>query len=127
MVGAPEFHVRLKRNRVVALNQRIEEFVDRDGLLPGITLREVVALEHARHGVLSRQFDHVGRTHRTEPLAVEAHFSALAVQHLEYLTGIGLRVDQHILSRKRLAGDVLAGRVADHAGEVTDQEDDLVT
>ena len=31
-----------------------------------------------------------------------------------------------VLARQRLAGDVLAGRVADHPGEVADQEDHLV-
>jgi hypothetical protein len=33
---------------------------------------------------------------------------------------------QHVLAGERLAGDVLAGRVADHAGEVADQEDHLM-
>jgi hypothetical protein len=64
--------------------------------------------------------------HLPEPFAVEAHLGALAIEHLEHLFGVGLRIGQHVLARERLAGDVLAGGIADHSGEVADQENDLV-
>ncbi|KAG1531498.1 hypothetical protein G6F50_016662 [Rhizopus delemar] len=37
-----------------------------------------------------------------------------------------LKRTSHILAAERLAGQALARRVADHPGEVADQEDDLV-
>jgi len=67
--------------------------------------------------------DHVGRRHLAEPLGIEAHFGALAVEHLEHLVFVGSRIGRHVLGRQRLAGGVLAGRVTDHPGEVADQED----
>ena len=55
LVGAAELDVGLQRHRVVALHQRIQELVDRDRLLRGVALGEIVALEHARDGVLRRR------------------------------------------------------------------------
>ena len=53
-------------------------------------------------------------------------FGLVAVQDLEHLVGVGRGVGLDVLARERLAGDVLAGGVADHPGEVADQEDHLV-
>jgi hypothetical protein len=48
------------------------------------------------------------------------------IEHLEHLVGVGGGVGRDVLAGERLAGGVLAGRVADHPGEVADQEDDRV-
>ena len=61
LVGAAQLHVRPQRDRVVALRQRIEELVDGDGLAGLVALGEVVALEHARHGVVRRELHDLGR------------------------------------------------------------------
>jgi hypothetical protein len=64
--------------------------------------------------------------HLAEPFGIEAHFGALSIQHLEHLCR---RRSWHwldIFFRERLARDVLTGRIADHAGEVADQENDLM-
>ena len=98
----------------------------RDRLLRGVALGEVVAFQHARHGVLGRQPDHVGRGHLAEPLGIESQFGALAVQHLVDLLGIGLGIGEHVFAGERLARGVLARGIADHAGEIADQEDHLV-
>ena len=70
LVGAAELDVGLERDRVVALRQRIEEFVDRDRLLALIALGEVVALQHPRDRVLRRELDHAVRAERRQPLRV---------------------------------------------------------
>ena len=48
------------------------------------------------------------------------------VQDQERLVGVGLRVGLDLLARERGAGDVAAGGVADHAGEIADHEHDVV-
>ncbi|KAG0735816.1 hypothetical protein G6F24_018585 [Rhizopus arrhizus] len=75
LVGTAKLDVGFQGHRVVALHQRVQGLVDGDGLLGGVALGEVVALEHARHGVLAGQADHVGRAHLAEPLRIEADFA----------------------------------------------------
>ena len=60
------------------------------------------------------------------PLRVEQDLRLLGIQDLEYLVAIALRVRQDLLARQRRPGLVLSGRVSDHAGEVADQELDLM-
>jgi hypothetical protein len=127
LVGAAEFDVGLQGDRVVALHQRIQELMDRDRLSTFIALVEIVALEHARDRVLRRQLDHVGSAHRAEPFRVEAQFGALAIEHLVDLGRVGFGVRLHVLARERLARCILAARIADHAGEVADQENHLMS
>jgi hypothetical protein len=72
------------------------------------------------------QPDHVGRGHLAHQAGVEFDAGALGVQNLEDLRLVGARILAHVVLAERRAGGVLARRVADHAGEVADQEDDLV-
>jgi hypothetical protein len=48
------------------------------------------------------------------------------VEDLEHLGAVGVGVFQDLLARQRRAGRVLAAGVADHAGEVADQEHHVV-
>ncbi len=100
--------------------------MDGDRLASTIPLLEIVALEHACHGALRRQLDHVGGTHGGEPFGIEAHFGLGGVEHLEDLFLVGLGVGPHLLLSERLARHVLAGGIADAAGEIADQENDLM-
>jgi hypothetical protein len=127
LVGAAEFDIGLQRDRVIALDERVEEFVDRDRLSTFIALVEIVAFEHARDRVLRRQFDHIGGVHRAEPFRIEPQFGAFAVEYFVYLGCVGFRVCQHVLAREWLARHVLAARIADHAGEIADQKNDLMS
>ena len=86
-------------------------------------LGEVVALEQARDRVLRRELDDVGGLHTLHPLRVEADLRALGIEDLEHLLLVGLGVGGHLLAVERLARLGAAGRVADHAGEIADQED----
>ena len=49
------------------------------------------------------------------------------IQDLEDLFLVGLRIGRDLLARQRRARGVAAGRIADHSGEIADQERDLVT
>ena len=100
--------------------------MDRDRLTAAVALVEIVALQHARHGVLGRQADHAFRAQFVQPLGVEADERLLFVEDLEDLLGIGLRVGLDLFLGQGLARHVLAGGVADHAGEIADQEGHLV-
>ncbi|EXI68447.1 MAG: hypothetical protein AW08_01229 [Candidatus Accumulibacter adjunctus] len=126
LVGAAEFDIGVHRHRVITLAQRVEQFVNRDRLTVSVTLGKVVALEHAGDGVQRCQTDHPRCAESFEPGRVEADLRPAWVEDLEYLFLVGLRIVQDLLARQRWAGDVLAGRVADHAGEVADQEHDVV-
>ena len=48
------------------------------------------------------------------------------IEDQEDLVGVGLRVGRDLLARAARARDVAAGRIADHAGEIADQEHDVV-
>ena len=126
LVGAAQLHVGLQGDRIVALHQRIQEFMDGDRLLRGVALGEIVTLQHAGHGELAGQLDHVRGRHLAEPLGIEAQLGLFAIQHLEHLVGVGAGIGLHVFARQRLAGGILATGVADHAGEVADQENDLM-
>src|SRR2546429_5309320 len=45
LIGAAQLHVRAHGDRVVALRERIEKFMDRDGLAALVALGEVIALQ----------------------------------------------------------------------------------
>ena len=76
--------------------------------------------------MLRSQPDHVGGRHLAEPLAIEAHLGALAIEHLEGLLLVRLGVRLNLLPGKRLPRLGSAGRVPDHPGEVPDDEDHRV-
>ena len=87
---------------------------------------EVIALHHAGHGVAAGQLDHTARAQWVTPFAVVADLGLGRVQHQASLAVIGLSVDLDLFGRQRWAGAVAARRVANHTGEVADQEDDRV-
>ena len=67
LVCAADFEVGFQRDRVVALHQRVEEFVDRDWLVVFVAFAEIVALQHARDGMGRGELDHVGRGQFVHP------------------------------------------------------------
>ena len=48
------------------------------------------------------------------------------MQNLENLLLVGFGVFDHLIAAERLACDILAGGIADHAGEVADQKQGLM-
>ena len=84
LVGAAELDVGRDRDRVVALEQRVQQLEQRDRRVGGKPLGEVVALEDLRDGGRARQAEQLLHRH-VEPFAVESHFDPLRVEHLEGL------------------------------------------
>ncbi len=76
---AAELDVGPDRDRVVALQQRVQQLQHRDRLAGGVALGEVVALEHLGDGRGAHQREQLRHRH-VEPLAVEAHLEALGAR-----------------------------------------------
>ena len=87
---------------------------------------KIVALHHARHGVFSSELDHAHRAQRQRPFTVVTDLGFLGIEHQAGLLVIRLGVDLDLLRRERRACAVAPGWVADQAGEVTNQENDLM-
>ena len=87
---------------------------------------EVVALHHARHGVLGGELDHAHRSQGQAPFAVVADLGFFRVEHQRGLLVISFSVFFDLLWCERRTGTVAARRVANQTGEVADQENDLV-
>ncbi|MCY1538707.1 hypothetical protein D9M68_742600 [compost metagenome] len=126
LVGAAQLQIALERHRVVALHQRVQELVHADRRAGLETVVEVVALHHARHGVLGRQLDHAHRAQRQAPFAVVADLGARRVQHQAGLLVVGLGVGLDLLGGEWRTCVVAARGVADQAGEVTNEKDHLM-
>ena len=74
LVGSAQFEVGLQFDRIVALQQRVQEFVNRNGHARPETLGEVVTLDHLRHRVAGRQLNEPPGTQLIAPLRVVANF-----------------------------------------------------
>ncbi|MNO92590.1 hypothetical protein D3C76_841710 [compost metagenome] len=98
-----------------------------DRLVGRVALIEVIALEHASHGVLRSQANEVGRAHLIHPGGVERHLGLGRVENLENLGLVGLGIFEHLLAGQRRTRCALAAWITDHPGEVANQEDHLVT
>ena len=57
---------------------------------------------------------------------IKLNNSLLRIQDFEYLRLIGLSILQHFFFRQLLARLRFSRRIADHAGEVADQKNDLM-
>src|SRR5205085_12018500 len=89
-------------------------------------LGEIVTLEKLRYRVLSREADDAFGAELVRPFGVVEDLRLFRVEDLEHLLLVGTRVLLDLLARQGRARLVLARRVADHAGEVADQELHLV-
>ncbi|MND82204.1 hypothetical protein D3C80_740270 [compost metagenome] len=126
LVGTTELDIGTQGHRVITLHQRIQELVDRDRLVTGIALVEVIPFKHPRHCVLRRQANEVGRAQRIHPGGVECDFSSGRVENLEDLRFIGLGIFEDLLASQRRTRCALAAWITDQPREVTNQEDDLM-
>ena len=126
LISTAKFDVGFQFDRIPSLYKWVEKLVDGDGLAATVTLAEIIPLQHASHRVPGRQLDHAGSTELLHPGGVEDHFGFRRVQDLENLVLIRLCIFQHLLTGKWLACLVFSGWITDHAGEVTNQKEDVV-
>ena len=126
LVCTAQFQIRLQSHRVVALHERVQKLVHADGRVGMEAVMKIVALHHARHGVLGCQLNHAHRTQWNAPLAVVANFGFGGVEHQRGLLVIRLGVHLDLLRCERRTRAVAARRIANQTGEVTNQENHLM-
>ena len=121
-----QLHVGLERDGVVALRERVEELVQRDRLTRRPPLLEVVALQDARDRHSRGEADESLRPERREPRAVELDRGLLADPGSGTPGACTSRRSPRSRRARAAAASPSAGGVADHRGEVADDEDDAV-
>ena len=126
LIGAADFEIGFECDRIVTLDHGIQQLMQKQRLLGGEPLLEVVALQQTGDAHLRRNLDQAAHAEFVHPFAVEADLGQLAIENLERLRAIGFRIALDLLARQRLAGLGASGGIADHRGKVADQENDGV-
>src|SRR5688572_13501219 len=98
----------------------------RDRLITLIAFAEIIPLEHTRNRMRSSELYHAGRAQFIQPCGIKNDLGLLWLKYLEDLLGVRLGILLHLLSGQWRARGAFACRVADHSGEITDQEKYLV-
>ncbi len=94
-------------------------------LLPEAFLK-IVTLQHPGKRVLAGQVDQILGRFLPHPFAVPADEGPLGIQHLEDLLLVGLGVFFNLQAGQRPPRFGHPAGIPDHAGEITDQENDLM-
>ena len=98
-----------------------------DRLFGGVSLAEIVPLEHPRDRICRREPDDIRKLHLTEPLRVIDYPRFVRIENLRGLFEIGLAVFARFLERKLRPRFAFARRVAYHRREIADDENRLVS
>src|SRR5207247_3764939 len=126
LVCPADLDVGFDGDRVVCLQQRVQDVLDRDRRLLFEALAELLAREHLLRGETRRETDDVAEPELSEPLALHDDADALARHDLVELIEVCLRVLEHLLVGHGRASIVAVGRVADLRRPVADDDHDLV-
>src|ERR1700691_3075139 len=90
------------------------------------SLGESAALEHACERMSGCYLDQARSAHAAEPARIKIHARALRIKDAKDLLFIGARIALHLLGRQSRPGHGAAARIANQAGEIADQEYDLM-
>jgi len=108
LVGTAQLQISLQGHRVIALHEWVQELVHADRRVGMEAIVKVVALHHARHGVLGCELNHAHGAQWNTPLTVVANFGFGGVQHQRGLLVIRLGVHLDLLRSERWARAVSA-------------------
>src|SRR5688572_8312460 len=100
--------------------------MDTDRFLLLMAFVKIVALQHARHSIMSGELNKAAGRHLPHPPAVEFSHRLLWIENLEDLPLIGPGVFLYLLLCQDPSRFGDAGRIADHAGKIADQKDDVM-
>ena len=126
LIRAAELHIAAEHHGIVALYQRIQQFVHGNRRAVFQAFRKVVALENACHRVFRAQTEHVLELQLIEPFAIKADLGFGGVQNFEDLRLISLGVAVDIGAGHGRARNIATCRIADHAGAIADQKNNRV-
>ena len=98
-----------------------------NGLLLIDARLEVFALQHLLQGHPAVEANDVFKRHGAKPVAVTHRLRARWIKNFECLLAIGYRICDHFLMRQLRPRNRTTARVADHSGEVADDQNGLVT
>src|SRR3954462_14543228 len=127
MIRAAEFHIALQGHRVITLNERVQEFVDGNGLVAFVPLGEIVSLQHARNSVTGGYLDEPRSLHIPEPARIEIDRGFLGIEDLEYLLLVSSGIRFDLVASEGGSRGIAPRWIPNHSGEITDEERDLVT
>ncbi len=96
------------------------------GAPPWKRVLEILALQHLLERHAAVEPDDLLVVHHLEPFAVEHDLRPGGVEHLERLPPVGFGVGHDGFVRQLRPGDRAAAGVADHRGEIADDEDALM-
>ena len=132
LVGAPQLHIGINSHRVVALQQRVEEFVQGNGRAAAVALGEILFGQHLAHGGGAQQANHLGQIQISQPFAVAAHLQAAGGFKVEQGLLLGLPLPQlgqigggvglHLVCRQLHARGAFAGGITNACGEIANDQ-----
>ena len=100
--------------------------MDGNGLLRSVTLGKIIALQHARYGVMRGEFDQFGGFERVHPCAVKRNGCSILVQYFKNLRLVCFCVFQHFGFGEGFSYRGFARWIADHAGKIANQENNVM-
>ena len=104
--------------RVVALADRVEQFVRVDWQASRIAVGEVVALQDSRDCGLRHERDDIIQVEFAQPVAVEDDLRLRRVEDLVVLVGVSLGIFRDDFGRKLNSRFRAPSRVTDHGREI---------
>lgn len=126
LIRAADFDIGADDDRVPSLHDRVLEFVGADGERIFHSIAEVLALEHLLESDAAIEADDFFVSHFAKPIAVEDDFGFFFIEDFESLFLVGGGVREDGIAGELRAGGGASARVADHGGEVADDEDGVV-
>src|SRR5205085_4808750 len=87
---------------------------------------KILPLQHLLKCDPAVQTNDIFVRHRPEPVSVANCLRARWVENLERLLAIGFGIGHHLLMSQMRPGDRSTARIANHSGEITDDENGLV-
>ena len=108
------------------MERGVEEFVDKDRLVPPHSLLEHVPLNHLPHGKFTQERYDIAERECSKPLTIVTKFRFLKVEDFPYLTHISLHIGLHLLLRECFPYRKLPCRVSYHCGKVADKKHNLM-
>ena len=129
LISAAQLYIRLHLHRVVALQQRIEKFVQGNRCARAVAVGEILLGQHLAHGAGAQQFNHLGQIEGRQPFAVAPHlqppgggeiqqgpFGILAQTQLHQ---VGFGIGLHFGGTELHPGGTFAGGITNAGGEIT--------